>query len=440
MSSLYFAKFISWHEGTFHFYPITATLHRAVTMGFIIKNQPAQLARPPKGSFFMATSTYPRVTWYKNARLRRLYFYCVILILTNVANGFDGSMMNGLQSLPFWQNFFHHPHSSILGFFNSAMSLGSLVGLPLIPPMIDRLGRKFGVIFGSVIVIIGGALQAASINFGMFVGARMMLGFGMVIATAAAPLLVAEIAHPQDRALLCTFMGVSYGIGSFIASWVTFGTLKLQSNWAWRLPSLLQVMCSILVLCLIWFIPESPRWYISKDKPEKALEILAYYHADGDEKDEVVQLEFTEICTSFALDKEAHTSSRYVDFLKTEGNRRRIGIITALALFSQWSGNGLVSYYLSIIMRSVGITNPTDQLGINAGLQTFGLVVAFAFSFLIDSLGRRKLYIWGTIGTLLTFVVWTIFSARYTIQGDDPGLGKGVVVMIFFYNFFYNLK
>jgi MFS family permease len=141
------------------------------------------------------------------------------------------------------------------------MSLGSILGLPLIPVMIDRLGRKFGVVFGSVIVIISSAKQVhsrlgCSLPHNSFSASEWSLPF---IATAAAPLLVTEISHAQDCALLCTFIGVSYSVGSFITSWVTLGTLKLQSNWAWRLPSLLQVVCSILVLCLIWFIPESPR-------------------------------------------------------------------------------------------------------------------------------------------------------------------------------------
>jgi MFS family permease len=348
-------------------------------------------------------------------------------------------MMNGLQSLSYWQNYFDNPRGSILGFFNASMSLGSIIGLPIIPPLLDRYGRKSGIVLGSLIVLIGVGMQAGALNFGMFVAARFLLGFGMVIATAAAPLLVAEISHPQDRAILCTFVGVSYGIGSFIASWVTFGTLKITSDWAWRLPSLLQGVCSIIVLCFIWFIPESPRWYISRDQPEKALQVLAYYHADGDEKEEFVQLEYIEIRTSFMLEKEAANSTKYVDFIKTPGNRKRIGLICALSLFSQWSGNGLVSYYLTIIMKSIGITNPEDQLGINAGLQSWGLVVAVVFSFLIDTLGRRPMYLTGTIGTLITFVIWTILSARYAIH-EDAGLGKGVVVMIFCYQFFYNLK
>lgn len=53
--------------------------------------------RPPKGTFFFAGNTYPRIKWYGDKNLRKLYIYIIVLILTNTANGFDGSMMNGLQ-------------------------------------------------------------------------------------------------------------------------------------------------------------------------------------------------------------------------------------------------------------------------------------------------------------------------------------------------------
>ncbi|KAJ5974331.1 hypothetical protein N7481_011541 [Penicillium waksmanii] len=387
--------------------------------------------KPLKGYFFFANSLHPRVKWWMDAHLRKLYFYCCILILSNVANGFDGSMINGLQSLPYWQIYFDHPKGSILGFFNASTSLGSIIGLPFIPPLLDRYGRKSGIVVGSLIVVLGLGLQSGALNLGMFVASRFLIGFGMVIATAAAPLLVAELSHSQNRAILCTFMGISYGIGSFIASWVTFGTLKISSNWAWRLPS--------IILCFIWFIPESPRWYISRDQPEKALEILAYHQVNGNSRDEFIQLEYLEIRTSFMIDDNVKNTTKYTDFLRAPGNRKRIGIIAALSLFSQWSGNGLVSYYLTVFMNSIGITEAEDQLGINGGLQSWGLIVALTFAFLIGMLGRRPMYLIGTIGTLVTFVVWSILSARYSIK-DEPGLGKGVVAMIFCYNFFYNFK
>jgi hypothetical protein len=47
--------------------------------------------KPPKGHFFFANQTFKRVAWWRNSRMRKLYFYVVILVLTNTANGFDGS-------------------------------------------------------------------------------------------------------------------------------------------------------------------------------------------------------------------------------------------------------------------------------------------------------------------------------------------------------------
>lgn len=72
-----------------------------LNMGFFSKVKPnstsVRIQKPPKGKFFFAGRTWDRVKWYQSSRMRVLYFYCVVLILNNVANGFDGSMMNGLQ-------------------------------------------------------------------------------------------------------------------------------------------------------------------------------------------------------------------------------------------------------------------------------------------------------------------------------------------------------
>jgi MFS family permease len=184
--------------------------------------------KPPKGHFYFAGQTFPRVPWWRLKNLRRLYVFIVILILTNTANGFDGSMMNGLQSLSYWQDYFNHPKGAILGLFNASMSLGSLMGLFFTPYLIDAYGRRSGVGLGCLIMLLAVGLQSGATNFGMFVAARMLLGFGDTIVLGSAPLLIAEIAHPQDRAILVTLSGASYHSGAFIASWVTYGTLTIQ--------------------------------------------------------------------------------------------------------------------------------------------------------------------------------------------------------------------
>ncbi|KAE8833543.1 hypothetical protein PTNB73_05070 [Pyrenophora teres f. teres] len=394
--------------------------------------------KPPKGHFFFAGRVFERLPWWKRPNLRKLYLYIVILIMTNTANGFDGSMMNGLQSLSYWQNYFGEPRGAMLGFFNSSMSLGSLIGLFFTPYLIDWKGRKIGVAIGCCIMLIAVALQTGAQNIGMFIAARLILGFGDTIVLGSAPLLIAEIAHPQDRAVLVTLSGASYHSGAFIASWVTYGTLKLKSDWSWRLPSLLQAICSLIILCFIFSMPESPRWLCNKDRHEEAFAIFSHWHGEGDDDDEFIQLEYAEVRAAIEFDKKQGKNS-WADFLKTKGNRKRIIIITAIGFFSQWSGNGLISYYLKYVMDNVGLTNPQTQLGINGGMKTLALVENFTFSFLVDKLGRRPIYLISTIGTFVMFNIFTIISARYAIA-PQPALGKAFIASIFLYGVFYDIK
>ena len=100
--------------------------------------------------------------------MRILYFYIVVLIATNTANGFDNSMMNGLQALSYWQEYFDHPHGSILGLFNCVMSVGALIGLLFLPYIMDYWGRKPSLILGSFIMLLGVGLQSGARNFGMY--------------------------------------------------------------------------------------------------------------------------------------------------------------------------------------------------------------------------------------------------------------------------------
>lgn len=73
-----------------------------------------------------------------------------MLLITSMTNGYDGSMMNGLQTLSTWQNYFGKPEGSVLGIFNAIQSIGGIVGLPIAPILSDRLGRRMTIFIGSI--------------------------------------------------------------------------------------------------------------------------------------------------------------------------------------------------------------------------------------------------------------------------------------------------
>jgi MFS family permease len=104
----------------------------------------------------------------------------------------------------------------------------------------------------------------------------------------------------------------------------------------------------------------------------------------------------------------------------------------------QWAGNGIVSYYLAPILKSVGITDPTQQSAINLGLQVFNAIMALAGAWGSERFGRRPLWLISASGMLVAFSIVTALSAVYAENGNK-GAGKAVIAMLFVFFGFYDI-
>ncbi|EIW83369.1 hexose transporter [Coniophora puteana RWD-64-598 SS2] len=373
--------------------------------------------------------------WWKNKRLVLLNFWILVLLITSTTNGFDGSMMNGLQSQSQWESAFNHPSGGQLGLLNAIQNIGSLCGLPFAPYMTDNLGRRFSVFFGAWVMIAATVVQTASQSVQMFIGARFMIGFGLTFATSAAPLLITEVAYPSQRAVLTSVYNSLWLFGSIIAAWVTYGTFQVPNSWAWRIPSAIQGLPSVIQVCLIWFVPESPRWLISKGRHAEALKTLAYYHASGNQEDPLVEYEFREITEAINLDREVAAKVGWLTLFQTPGNRRRLRIIIALAFFSQWSGNGLISYYLNKVFDAIGITDDNTQLLVNGGMSIWSFICGITGGLLCDKAGRRTLFLTSMSGMIVFWMLQTVLFA-VDVQTNNLLAGHALIAMMFLFNTF----
>ena len=208
-------------------------------------------------------------------------------------------------------------------------------------------------------MLIAVAIQTAAQNIGMFIGARALIGFGLGIAATSAPLLcvqnpyngipvesqndgsmiffrITELAFPSHRAPITSLYNTTWYLGSIVAAWATFGTFSMTSSWSWRIPSVLQGLPSLIQCCLIFFIPESPRWLgelmrghvmpfgltmfiVDKGRDAEAIAVLTKYHCGGDENDPLIAYEYEEIKAALALEAEAaHTT--WASLFKSRGN------------------------------------------------------------------------------------------------------------------------
>lgn len=148
--------------------------------------------------------------------------------------------------------------------------------------------------------------------------------------------------------------------------------------------------------------------------------------------DPLVQHEFEEMKAALELDRKIAKDVGWKSLITSPGNRRRMRIIVALAFFSQWSGNGLVSYYLNQVFKTIGITNSTTQLLINGFLQIWNLIIALSAAFCVERLGRRLLFMTSCAGMLLFFTLQTICSAIYA-KTEDQNAANAVIAFIFLF-------
>jgi sugar porter (SP) family MFS transporter len=381
-----------------------------------------------------------RKPFWKDTSLIKLNTLLLCALLTQVASGFDSSMLNGMQSLPQWRKYFGHPTGTRLGAMSFGPTGGTLISVLVSSQLCERFGRRYPICGGSLIIIFGSILQTAAINYGMFVAARFFIGFGLGIVATAAPPLLSEVAYPAHRGKLVSFYLVTWSLGSLIAAWITYGTFKMtNSSWSWRIPSVLQCFFSLIQAVLSLFAPESPRWLIYNGRRQEALDILTKYHAGGDPNSRLVRFEMAEITATLEVEK-MQKMSRWTEWVATRGNRHRLFLALYIPAMLQWAGNGLTSYYLSKVLNTINVTDSRTQLIINACLSVWSFLTAAFFATLVDRAGRRRLFLSGMGGMGISYIIWTICSALNQEKDfKDKGFAAAVLLMIFIFSACYHM-
>ncbi|KAJ4320649.1 hypothetical protein N0V94_003297 [Neodidymelliopsis sp. IMI 364377] len=373
------------------------------------------------------------VKWWNKPNLRSLYLLLVpFCLFIESTSGFDSSMMNGMQALTYWKEFFNYPKGGQLGLLVACYNLGAITSIPFVAIVSDRFGRRLSIVFGSVIMVIGAIMQGLSRSLPMFVFSRIFLGHGIVYAIIAGAALLGELGHPKERAFLGSMFNAFFGVGAVLGAGIVVQTRLIQSDWSWRLPSILQAIPSLIQIGFAFTVPESPRWLVSKDRSEEALNILIKYHAEGDASAELPHVELAEIQKALEIENESR-SRGWGELFQTKGMRHRSLVAAALGLFVQFSGNNLISQYFVPIAEKIGITDSYQQVRYNVGKESWGFLVSLIMASITPRFPRRRMFLLCASCLLAVYTAWTIAQARNRITGSKES-GYAVLVFIFLYS------
>ena len=168
--------------------------------------------------------------------------------------------------------------SIYLGILNLCAMVGSLVGASAVN---ERYGRRGCFVVTSVGFILGDIIQASAQSFTTLIVGRSLLGFSIGQGLAIDPIYISEISPPNVRGFLVSWSEIAINLGWIFgfASGIFF--YQVPDNLAWRYMYTCGAILPITMLLLVkWYMPESPRWLLSKGHDDEARRVLKRLYFD----------------------------------------------------------------------------------------------------------------------------------------------------------------
>lgn len=344
----------------------------------------------------------------KKENLQYVIFLATVAALGGFLFGYDTAVISG--TIGSVSNQFNLNDVST-GWYVGCALVGSILGVTLAGKLSDYFGRKLVLLFSAVLFSTSAIGCMISGNISELVVYRIIGGVGIGVASVISPLYISEIAVTRYRGTLVSlyqlaitigFMGaylVNYGISSYSAHIQTTGGAtgiwgKIMVTETWRGMLGAEAVPAVLFFCILFFIPESPRWLIIKAKDQSALKTLKRIYGTDDANIQVADLKTiiqTEDKASWKL-------------LLQPGFRIALFIGVSLAILGQFMGVNAVLYYGPSIFQQTGLSEGDSLLyQVIVGLVNFGSTVLAMI--VIDKIGRKKLVYYGVSGMIVSLVL-----------------------------------
>ena len=314
--------------------------------------------------------------------LNRSYIVLVSIIsaLGGLLFGFDTAIISG--TISYIQPYFQLNEFS-LGWAVSSILLGCAAGAVLAGKLSDVWGRKTTLMFCAFLFAATGVGTGLAHSLPWFVLCRILGGLAVGTAAMVAPMYIAETVPASLRGRMVALYQLAIVTGilmAYLSNYLLSGIG--ENNWRWMFAS--QAFPSALFFLLLFFVPESPRWLVKKERIDEAKNILE--KVGGSEH---CLTELAAIEESFQ-----HETKENFSALRLPSYRPVLWMGIIIAVFQQITGINAILYYAPEIFKYTGVSNE------NALLQTIGIgVMMFLFTlvaiWLVDKAGRRILLLVG---------------------------------------------
>ncbi|KFA81675.1 hypothetical protein S40288_07235 [Stachybotrys chartarum IBT 40288] len=345
--------------------------------------------------------------------------------------GYDSGIISSTIALPHFRDYFNNPDENTDGGIVSSFQGGAVLGTMINMAFANWMGRKKTIFAGSMVSLLGSALQAGATNMAMLIIGRFIGGVAVGMLTSTIPMYASEISIPKWRGALSGLLQWFLSWGFLVAQWLGYGCSFTSGAFSWRFPLAFQCVPALILVSGIWFLQESPRWLMEKDKHDEARAALNKLRNGEDTS--VIDLEFIEIRDVIAADREiGKVSTRSI--LTKPSWRKRLILGCAVQAFGPLSGINVINYYGPRIYEILGIDVQTSLMiiGISGALSIVYCTIGLYF---LDKVGRVKPLLVSAAGLGAALLVNAVQAQN--LNPDNANSLRSMVAMNFVFSLFY---
>ncbi|HWU91865.1 MAG TPA: sugar porter family MFS transporter [Sphingomicrobium sp.] len=337
-----------------------------------------------------------------------------------------------------------------LAFTVASLLIGCFIGAFFAGRLADTMGRRNVMRIAALLFLIGALVQGSAHDHLLFLLARILGGMAVGAASVLSPAYISEVAPAEIRGRMTTVQQIMIITGltaAFVINYFLAKSAGVSTNtfWggleAWRWMYLMQAIPAAIFLVALFFIPESPRYLVSKRRDDEAQGVLTNLFGS-----DIAGAKLEEIRSTFSADHRPRLS----DVLAPAGARNFMGLRPIvwvgimLAVFQQLVGINVIFYYGATLWQLAGFSE-SDSLLINIVSGAVSIAACLVTIAVIDRIGRKPLLLIGSAGMAVTlFVMVYAFShGSLDAQGNlvlSAGLGRVAVVAANLYVIFFNVS
>ncbi|KAI7281909.1 putative quinate [Hortaea werneckii] len=301
------------------------------------------------------------------------------------------------------------------------------------------LGRKFSLILWSLLFLLGaGMMLGANGDRGLdlIYAGRVIAGIGVGATSNVVPIYISELSPPAVRGRLVGLYELGWQVGGLVGFWINYGLTEHMepSHQQWIIPFAVQLIPGGMLFLGAFWLKESPRWLVSKNRREQAIKNLCWIR--NLREDEIYIVEEVAFIDAAIEEQNAAIGVGFWKPFKAVGQNKKVQwrFVLGCMLFLFQNGSGInaspksrINYYSPTVFKSIGIS------GGNTAFLTTGIfgvvktVLTFVWLFyLIDRLGRRNLLMIGAGGG--SICMWIIGTWIYQCKPYRQHGGELIVV------------